>query len=312
MPIDFEIMTNNNAGTLTLQGSPRLRGPPGMPTTNNVYVVGVRAVDPGGRESAARTFNVRVTNVEEPGAVIVSHNGDEPWYGGLQPRVGVELLAYATDPDHIKDDVNDTSDDVTWQWYRGNESSAVCSDTVSDNCLIDGADESAYTPVVGDVGKHLTAAASYFDRENTASRKAAASRSMYVTQADSGANKPPTFEQDETSLTEGTGVTSYGSDINTLFDLTPFAADVETFDALVQLGDKRGRQRRRHGRPRPHRRHRPRRGRRADLLHRGRRSRNERADEIDHSDSFAIDRATGQITLKKKVDREAARPPVRC
>ena len=150
----------------------------------------VRAVDPGGKESAARTFNVLVTNVEEPGKVIVSHNGDEPWYGGLQPKVGVQLLAYATDPDEIQDDVDKTADDVTWQWYRGNQSTAVCGDTVSDNCLIDGADESAYTPVAGDVGMHLTVAASYFDKENTASRKSAAYKSMYVTRA-AGANRAP-------------------------------------------------------------------------------------------------------------------------
>ena len=51
-------------------------------------------------------------------------------------------------------------------------------------------------------------------------RKSADSKSMYVTQADSGTNTPPTFEQDETSLTEDTDL--YGSDINTLIDLTPF------------------------------------------------------------------------------------------
>ena len=135
---------NNNAGTLHFKDSPDFEDPKDG-DTNNVYVVSVRA-DDGVRVSALRTFNVRVTNVEEPGEVIVSHNGDEPWYGGLQPRVDVELFAYATDPDHIKDDVGDTSDDITWQWYRGNESSTACSDSVSDNCLIEGADESAYTP----------------------------------------------------------------------------------------------------------------------------------------------------------------------
>ena len=154
----FEINTNNNAGTLSFKDSPDFEDPKDG-DENNLYVVIVRAVDPGGRVSAARTFNVAVTNVEEKGEVIVSHNGDEPWYGGLQPRVGVELLAYATDPDHIQDDVDTTADDVTWQWYRGDESSAVCGDSVSDNCLIEGADESAYTPSTGDVGKSLTVAA---------------------------------------------------------------------------------------------------------------------------------------------------------
>ena len=225
----------------------------------------VRAVDPGGRVSAARTFNVLVTNVEEPGKVIVSHNGDEPWYGGLQPKVGVELFAYATDPDDILDDVDTTADDITWQWYRGDQSSTACSDSVSDNCLIEGADESAYTPTTGDVGMRLTAAASYFDKENTTMRKAAASKSMYATRA-AGANSLPTFEQDQTSLTSND---PYGSDLNTLIDLMPLNDAGTANDVLGPTGDKRGRQRRRHGRPRPHRRHRPRRGRRADLLHRG-------------------------------------------
>ena len=294
----FEITTNNNAGTLTFRDSPDFEAP-GDEDMNNVYVVTVRAVDPGGRESAARTFNVAVTNVEEKGAVIVSHNGDEPWYGGLQPRVGVELLAYATDPDHIQDDVDTTADDVTWQWYRGNESSAVCGDSISDNCRIEGADESAYTPTAGDVGKSLTAATSYFDKENITSRKAAASESMYVTQA-AGANEPPTFEQDETSLTSND---PYGDDVNTLIDLEPSSTpDVELVHLEIKedasVGDMVG--------PGPIAATDPDEG---DELTYSIEDTDDSNGGSGHAEFFAIDRATGQITLKKKVDKEATGNP---
>ena len=288
---DFKVMTSNNAGTLTFETPPDFEDPKDD-DTNNLYSVTVRAVDPGGKESAARTFNVLVTNVEEPGTVIVSHNGDEPWYGGLQPKVGVQLLAYATDPDEIQDDVDKTSDDVTWQWYRGNESSAACSDSVSDNCLIDGADESAYTPVAGDVGMHLTVAASYFDKENTASRKSAAYKSMYVTQA-AGANDPPTFEQDETSLTSNE---TYGDDVNTLIDLEPSSTpDVELVHLEIKedasVGDMVG--------PGPIAATDPDEG--DELTY----SIEDSTNGVGHAEFFAIDRATGQITLKKMVNAEA-------
>ena len=62
-------------------------------------------------------------------------------------------------------------------------------------------------------------------------RKAADSKSMYVTQA-AGSNKPPTFEQDETAQT---GDTPYGDDTNTLIDLMPFGGDPVDTDAVVQL-----------------------------------------------------------------------------
>ncbi len=303
----FEITTNNNAGTLSFNDPPDFEDPKDA-DKNNLYVVTVRAVDPGGVASATRTFNVEVTNVEEKGTVIVSHYGDEPWYGGLQPRDGVELLAYATDPDHIQDDVDTTADDVTWQWYRGNESSAVCGDSTSDNCLIEGADESAYTPSPGDVGKSLTAAASYFDKESITSRKAAASESMYVTQA-AGANKLPTFEQDETSRT--TGDTTYGADINTLIDLMPLNEAENDSDEVVQLeirqdasiGDMVG--------PGPIAATDPDEG--DELTYSIEATTAPTiAGDLGHAQFFAIDRATGQITLKKKVDADLEDDAAHC
>ena len=94
----FEINTTNNAGTLSFKTSPDFEDPKDA-DVNNLYVVTVRADDPGvSRICGEKPSTSRVTNVEEPGAVTISHNGDEPWYGGLQPRVGVELIAYATDP----------------------------------------------------------------------------------------------------------------------------------------------------------------------------------------------------------------------
>ena len=304
---DFMITTSNNAGTLRFKEVPNFEAPHDS-DMNNLYSVSVRAVDPGGRVSAARSFTVLVTNVEETGEVIVSHNGDEPWYGGLQPKVGVELFAYATDPDDILDDVGTTADDVTWQWYRGDQSSTTCSDTVSDNCLIEGADESAYIPVVGDIGMRLTAAASYFDKENSTMRKSAASKSMYATRA-AGANKLPTFEQDQTSLPSNAAAQGgYGSDINTLIDLMPLDTAGTANDVLVQLEIKEDASV-------------------GDMVGPGPIAATDpdEGDELTYSienttaptdpavlgpvQFFAIDRATGQITLKKMVNTEATGDP---
>ena len=300
---EFDIMTNNNAGTLTFKDPPDFEEPQDA-DENNLYSVSVRAVDPGGRVSAARTFNVQVTNVEEPGMVTVSHNGDEPWYGGLQPQVDVQLLAYATDPDHIQDDIDTTVDDVTWQWYRGNQSSSVCSDSVSDNCLIEGADESAYTPVEGDVGMSLTAAASYIDKEDNTRRKSAASESTYVTQAAdaAGANRLPTFEQDQTTLPGNTA--GYGTDINTLIDLDPTSTpDAEVVYLEIQedasIGDMVG--------PGPIVATDPDEG--DELTYSIEATIAPTGTDLGPAQFFDIDRATGHITLKKKVDKEATGTP---
>ena len=70
----------------------------------------------------------------------------------LQPQVDVVIMATLDDPD------NETTDTITWQWYRGSSP-------------ITGADEgenmrtSIYTPVTGDVSGRLRARAMYDDGE---------------------------------------------------------------------------------------------------------------------------------------------------
>ena len=111
--------------------------------TDNTYEVMIRASDGGDDTTATKEVSIDVTNVEEPGTIILST---------LQPQVGRPLTATLTDPD------NATDSTVTWQWYRG-------SSPISD--AMDGAGGlvSSYTPAPGDVGSTLRAQAMYDDVE---------------------------------------------------------------------------------------------------------------------------------------------------
>ena len=59
---------------------------------------------------------------------------------------------------------------TAWQWYRGTFTAddvptAECADNIVNNCLIEDAVSSNYTPTMGDIGKMLTAGATYKDKE---------------------------------------------------------------------------------------------------------------------------------------------------
>ena len=115
---------------------------------------------------------IKVTNVEEPGTVMLST---------LQPQVSVAITATLTDPDTIEGDDLTT---VTWQWYRGN--SEIVGAT-------DGAEMfmSSYTPTTGDVGSVLRATAMYDDGEDE--DKTAQEDSAHAVRQAPESNIPPTF-----------------------------------------------------------------------------------------------------------------------
>ena len=98
-----------------------------------MYNVTVTVMDSRGRTDSVDVA-VTVTNVEEDGKVTLSNR---------HPEVGVPIRAMLTDPD-------DGVRDVTWQWS-------------DDNADIAGAKSASYTPVSGDIGKKLTATATYRD-----------------------------------------------------------------------------------------------------------------------------------------------------
>ena len=122
--------------------------------TKVTYSVTVTASDSGGlRNSIAVT--ITVTNVDEPGAVNLSSQA---------PVVGTALTANLTDDD------GETTE-VTWQWAR--------SDAMDEPFTpIEGATSSIYTPVAGDVGKHLRATASYTDPQGSGKSEMATSANM--------------------------------------------------------------------------------------------------------------------------------------
>ena len=142
---DFDIEN----GVLTFKSSPDFEDPKGGGDngTDNTYVVTVQASDGGEDTTATEVVMIKVTNVEEPGTVMLTT---------LQPQVGVAIMATLTDPDDIEGD-NLTS--VSWQWYRGNSEIVGATDGA-------GAIMSSYTPTIGDVGSVLRATAMYDDGED--------------------------------------------------------------------------------------------------------------------------------------------------
>ena len=123
-PDHFEITTNNNVGTLRFKESSRLRGPPWMPTkitsTQCPSEPSTLAAEYLRREPS--TF--RSPTSKSLGWSPFLTTATNPGMAACSPSVDVQLLAYATDPDHIQDDIDTTVDDVTWQWHRGNQSSS--------------------------------------------------------------------------------------------------------------------------------------------------------------------------------------------
>ena len=161
-------------GVLTFKSSPDFEDPKGggADGTDNTYVVTVQASDGGDDTTATEELTVEVTNVEEPGTVMLST---------LQPQVGVAITATLDDPDNIgADDLSS----VSWQWYRGNSEIVGATDGA-------GAIMSSYTPTTGDVGSVLRATAMYDDGEDE--DKTAQEDSAHAARQAPESNIPPTF-----------------------------------------------------------------------------------------------------------------------
>ena len=87
---DMEDFSIEN-GVLRFKSSPDFEDPDDT-GTNNMYEVTVQASDGGDDTTAMEELTIEVTNVEEPGTVMLST---------LQPQVGVAITATLTDPDTI-------------------------------------------------------------------------------------------------------------------------------------------------------------------------------------------------------------------
>ena len=95
-------------GTLDFREKPDFEKPVDS-NRDNVYMVTVQVSD--GNLTGTRAVVVTVTDVEEDGEVTLS---------AVQPKVGIELMAYLTDPDSVTSTNSDGSIEtgVTWQWWR--------------------------------------------------------------------------------------------------------------------------------------------------------------------------------------------------
>ena len=135
---DAAVFEISSAGVLSFKSSPDFETPLGGDDNNsNTYEVTVQASDGGPGTTATEEVTIKVTNVEEPGSVVLST---------LQPQVGVAITATLTDPDNV------AAGSVSWQWYRGN--SEIVGATGGAGALM-----SSYTPTTGDVGSVLRARA---------------------------------------------------------------------------------------------------------------------------------------------------------
>ena len=129
-------------GVLRFENSPDYEAAADQ-NTDNTYEVTIQASDGGRDTTATKEVEIDVTNVEEPGTIMLST---------LQPQVGRVITATLDDPD------TETANTVTWQWYRGSTPISGATDGV-------GTDSSTYTPDAGDVGSTLRPRAMYDDGE---------------------------------------------------------------------------------------------------------------------------------------------------
>ena len=164
---EFDI---SSGGVLTFDGTPNYESPADADGDNDYHVTIVVTDAEGNTDE--HDVTVTVTNVEEAGTVTFST---------LQPRVGVELTATLADPD-----LGIT--ERTWQW---NDGTVDIKDAIS----------ATYTPVAGDIGKTLTATATYKDGESGTTERTATANTANTVIADIR-NKPPKFP-DQDADTEG-------------------------------------------------------------------------------------------------------------
>ena len=132
-------------GVLRFKSSPDFEDPQGgTGDDSTTYEVTVQASDGGVGTTATEEVTIGITNVDEPGTVMLST---------LQPQVNVVITATLADPD------GQTVSTITWQWYRGSSPITGANDGENTNT-------STYTPVSGDVGSRLRARAMYDDDED--------------------------------------------------------------------------------------------------------------------------------------------------
>ena len=208
--LDFKI----DGGVLTFSSKPNFEAPADANTDNEYMVTVVASAGTHGDDAVRmvnRAVTVNVTNVEEPGSIMLST---------LQPQVEIPITATLSDPDNPSLTATPLVD-LTWEWLRGED-------------VIAGATGATYTPMVTDVGSVLTARASYEDTEGE--DKTAEIESAHAVRAKPDTNTPPAFP-DQDPGTVGNQQTRMvaentpaGEDIGAPVEATD-AGDVLTYSA---------------------------------------------------------------------------------
>ena len=239
---------------------------------DNFYHVTVRAtemtaVGGGPKKSGELEVTVQVTNAKEPGSVD---------FGLLQPEVGTDITASVSDPDGV------TPSSEDWTWYRAkvsnpNRNPGTGTDALANEWeLIDSAKSDTYTPqgVDNDVsppsgtktdeGLYLLARVEYDDVAGTST---AVGITAYATRADvsDAANNSPDFSTDTTER-EVPEDTAVGMPVGDPVDVdTNEDDDVLTYSLVADSNSK---------------------------------------ENADDAGFFSIDKATGQIMVKKTLSAE--------
>ena len=113
---------------------------------DNIYKVTVVATD--GSKSSERSVTVKITDRDEAGIITLNPEN---------PVAGTAVTATLEDSDG--DVIN-----VAWTWYAVDAVDDAPLATGEGANIVSGAKLATYTPVAGDIGKHLVAVASYMDR----------------------------------------------------------------------------------------------------------------------------------------------------
>ena len=165
-----------------LSVSPDFENPQGGTDNTNTYNVVVSAADAatGSPMTGYHKVTVMVTNVDEPGKVTWTTDGDgngtvdSPAL--MQFQVGALLVASATDADISgTDKAVGTDESAIWRWYRGSTE-------------IDGANTASYTVTADDVGSHIRVVVTYVVSGNVAQESASLTSDYPVLATRVGAN----------------------------------------------------------------------------------------------------------------------------
>ena len=249
------------------------------PANNNEYVMFVRATEVrrSGYKGPAKSSSVRVAviveDMEEQGMVTIDLR---------QPEIGVPLTASATDLDGAPDQtlpVTDMSVTPQFQWARSKVSPP---DTENDNhwTNIDAATNATYTPVLADNDRYLRVQATYEDRRDTG-KMANGVTEFRVREALLNNGSPDIIDDGMRTIAETAMVDDMVGAAIDVSEPNPEDQGKLTF-ALVSAAEPTSST--------------PELGINVDA----------RADDINY---FAIDKATGQISVKGKLDYEAGSPP---